>query len=364
MLIAIQENPLATIEDLAERTKVSKPTLAKRLSVLEGTRPQNLAFEDPEQGRFFTVIPNLSYHNLGFEYVGMIVETKQLKQTKQVEKIATKHPYTQYRARCYGASNGVLLQFRTPVGTREQIIQLADKMVEKGIGESYRELPADGNPPVYTSLNAKGWIPKALSWDFNWSQWFELNGTGAIRKKPKGEQGKSLAWLTKKDMHVIQETMRNARRKNKEIMKAVQAQGIAFTPQTFSRRYNMMREECFESYRTLFDPSIFDVYNNIVIIGEGSKRFLNRLQIRMDSNPIPFESSLRIVGTEMFWYVRLQASHLSQLISTLSSKLTGMDLYLLDYNHSLIYFLWPDAYDEDNHAWKHDDDFMIHDVLK
>ncbi|MDF1540045.1 MAG: hypothetical protein P1Q69_14215 [Candidatus Thorarchaeota archaeon] len=364
LLIAIQENPLATLDWLADRTKVSKPTTAKRLAVLEGSRPQNISIRDPEQGRIFTVTPLLSYHNLGFEYSGAIVETKSLKQTNKLEKLISYHPYIRHRSRCYGAANGILMQFRSPEGSMTKILEFLDQLVERKLASGYRILPSNRSPPVYSSLSARDWDLSTLTWDFDWDEWFAAEATDIPKNSPKGPSGNALSWLMKKDIYLMNEIIRSARRKNKAILEALRNQGIDFTPQTFSRRYTMMKDTCFIRYRTFIDPKVFDVYNNVVITGQASKSYLKKLSVRLNSNPIPFESSMRIAGSELFWYVRLQGAHLSKLISRMSSDMDDLRFYILDYSESFRYFLEPEAYNDDEHKWIQDDQFMIYDVLK
>ncbi len=366
LLIAIQENPLATLEWLAQRTRKSKPTIAKRLVILEGSRPQNVFMQDPEQGRIYTVSPLLNYHNLGFEYFGAVVETESLKQTQKLEKLIVKHPYILHRSRCYGASNGILFQFRSPEGTRAKILEFLEQIVEKNIIVGYRSLASDHTLPVYTFLNAGKdyWNSSTMTWNFNWDQWFVKDGTEIPKRKPKGAPGKSLLWLTKKDIYLINEVLTSARRKNKEILTLLGAQGVEFTPQTFSRRYAAIREECFTKYRTFIDPTIFDVHNTVVITGQASKNYLNKLSARLSTNPVPFESTMRTADKELFWYIRLPGSHLSKLITGMSSDLDNLSVYLLDYRESARYLLEPAAFDEEEHKWIQDEEFMVSDVLK
>ncbi|MHA1909556.1 MAG: hypothetical protein ACW98Y_19815 [Candidatus Thorarchaeota archaeon] len=320
--------------------------------------------QDPERGRIFTVSPLLNLHNLGFEYLGTVVETNSLKQTNRLEKLIEYHPYIRHRSRCYGASNGLIFQFRSPSGTREKILKFLDAIVEKNMAIRYRILASDQTPPVYTSLSARGWEQASLTWDFDWDKWFTTDGTIIPKKKPQGKPGKSLSWLTKKDIFFMNEVLKGARRKNKEIMNSLSNQGIDFTPQTLSRRYSTIKEECFDKYRTFIDASIFDVYNSVLITGEASKNYLSKLSARLNTHPIPFGSTLRTAGKELFWHVRLQGSHLSKLISRISSDLESMSLYIMDYTESARYFLEPDAFNEEEHMWIQDEQFMIQDVLK
>jgi hypothetical protein len=364
LLIAIQERPLATLDWLAKRTKTSKPTIAKRLGVLEGTRPQVPSMLDPEKGRIFTVSPILNYHNLGFEYFAVIVETKALKETIRLEKMITNHPYIRHRSRCYGATNGLFFQFRSPIGSRDNLLTFLDTLVENGLASSYHQLASSQTPAVYSALNAEDWDTSTLTWDFKWDEWFESKSEKIPSTAPKGPSGKVLTWLTRKDVYLMNEVIKSSRRKNKEILESLRKQGVEFTPQTFSRRYATIKEECFIKYRTFIDPTIFDVYNSVIISGEATKKYLKDLSDRLESNPVPFESSMRTDGKELFWYVRLQASHLSKLISRMSSDLNNLAVYLLDSSESYRYFLEPSAYDDQKHSWIQDERYMINDVLK
>ncbi|MFW9851030.1 MAG: hypothetical protein ACFFF4_18030 [Candidatus Thorarchaeota archaeon] len=364
LLIAIQESPLATLDWLAKRTKTSKPTLAKRLAILEGSHPDRMFANDPEQGRVFSVAPILSYHNLGFEYFGTIIETNTLKQTKKLEKLIGSHPYIRHRSRCYGAANGLLLQFRYPEGSRGFIIEFLERLVADKIVIAYHPLASDQTSPVYTSLNAKGWDPSSLTWDFDWDDWYHKEGTTTPLTKPSGPSGKALSWLTKKDIYLINEALTSSRRKNKEILISLREKGVEFTPQTFSRRYATLKEECFIRYRTFITPTIFDVYNTVILTGQGTRKYLRMLASRLDTHPIPFGSTMRIEGNNLFWYIRLQGAHLSKLISRVSSDLENLSVFLLDYSESMRYLLEPDAYNETKHSWIQDENFMIEDVLR
>ena len=89
LLIAVQENPLGTIDELAKRVGISKPTATKRLEILHG------------RNKYFIVNPLLDYHNLGLEAVDLLVDVSDHEGILLLEKTATSHPYTAYRGRCY-----------------------------------------------------------------------------------------------------------------------------------------------------------------------------------------------------------------------------------------------------------------------
>ena len=137
LLMAIQENPLATVTELVDRVEGSKPTVIKRLSYLK-------------KNKYFNVKAMLNLHNMGFDSVEVFLDTSNLKDVIRLEKMATNHPYTSYRSRCFGSHNGVYLQFRNPIGTRDSIEEVIKILKEEGVVVDYRML-AMGDEPTITS---------------------------------------------------------------------------------------------------------------------------------------------------------------------------------------------------------------------
>ncbi len=354
MLIAIQENPFGTIEELAQRAGISNPTAAKRLRILQGAGGEK---------SYFKVSPILNYYNMGLEAVDVLLETQGIEEMKTVERVAYHHPYTAYRSRVYGAENGVFLQFRAPHKSSAKIRELIRIFKKENIVKKHTFLKTTDEPTIHTSLRIDGWDPKTLSWDFDWDKWFKISVSPSMPEERTGARGSVLAWLTRKDLSVIQELMKGARRKNINIIRSLAKSGVEFTPQTFSRRYRMIREECIESHRVTFDPDVFDIYSNVIILGKGEETDLLKIRTRLKSSPIPFESTLRTMNSEFFWFLRLQPTHLSPLLARLYSHLSEMSVYIADYTNSKVYYIWPEAFDETTHKWRVDRRFMIEDVI-
>jgi DNA-binding Lrp family transcriptional regulator len=350
-LLAVQENPFGTIAELAKSTGTSKPTVAKRLKEL-GDR------------RLFVVRPILNDYNLGFEFVDVLIETKNLQGTKRLEEIAEKHPYTSYCGRCYGYFNGILMQFRTPYGTRQMIHELIDQLVEEGVVVGCKFFSVQDSPTVHTPMRIDGWNSETMTWEFDWDKWFKKNPKPVKQKPVYGEPGSALRWFSKKDAYILYEVMRGARRKNLEILAKIKESGLTITPQTFSRRYQMLRDECFSGYWTTFDTGVFDIHNNVIVVGQGDRTYIKTLRERLQTQTIPFQSVMRTSGENLFWYIRLQSSHLSPVLSNLYENLEKMEVSLIDYEHSDGFFVWPGNFDEANKKWIDDRKHMIDEVLK
>ena len=351
LLMALQENPLATVTELVERVEGSKPTVIKRLSFLK-------------KNRYFNVKALLNQHNMGFDAVDVFLDASNLKNVERLERMATNHPYTGYRSRCFGAHNGVYIQFRNPLGTEDMIEEVIKILKDDGIVEDYRILSVGGEPTKITSMNLDAWTPQSMSWTFDWVEWFDADYEIVKPEKPKSTPGNVLDWITKNDLYILQQLMYSANRSNTHMIREIKKTGVSFTPQTFGRRLRLVDEGCVEKYRVGFNPIAFDILTNILVTGKGKKKYLTELYSKMSSNPIPFTSTMRVSDTELFWYVRMPSTHLSSLLSNLHHNLENMTVTMMDYPNSFIYSIWPEIIEEDNRVWRQDREFMIDQALK
>lgn len=351
LLMAIQENPLSTVTDLMKRVEGSKPTVIKRLAYLR-------------DNRYFNVKALLNYHNLGFEAVDVLLDTGNLKDVERLEKVATNHPYTAYRSRCFGSHNGLFLQFRTPIGTSSKIGELLRILKDEGTVTDEEIFYLGDEPTISSSMRLNAWDQKSMSWTFDWEKWFETDYEVVSPKSPKTKSGSVLEWLTKNDVYILQQLMLGAKRNNADMIRAIKELGVSITPQTFGRRLRLLEEFCVEKYRVNFNPKAFDIITNILIRGQGKKRYLRKLYSRMSIDPVPFESSLRVSDSELYWFVRMPPTHLSSLLTNLHENLENMTVTIIDYSQSFLYSMWPETYDEDTHSWRQDNEFMIDYALK
>ncbi|MGY5854174.1 MAG: hypothetical protein RTU92_11445 [Candidatus Thorarchaeota archaeon] len=361
LLIALQENPLGTVDELHRITGNSKPTIAKRLRELQGYSGVG---KRTTKRRYFVVKPIMDINKLGFEFVDVVVGTKSHKSMLRLEKIADDHPYTSYRGRCFGHFNGLHLQFRIPVGTRPLIEDLIERLKDDGTISDSSFFVEGPCRTEYSTMRIEGWDPDTMRWRFDWTEWFDSGIGRLISSPPEIPSDKPPDWFAKKDAHILQELMKNSRRKNLDIIKSLESEGVDFTPQTFSRRFQMLRDEIILGFRTTLDPTAFDIYNNVLIFGTAEETYLQKLSSRLGKNPIPFQSAMRVCDRHMFWSIRLQASHLSILLSNLHSNLDSMAVYVVDYTNTMNYLLWAETFDDSIPGWRTDRKFMVEDVMK
>ncbi|MEM2142094.1 MAG: Lrp/AsnC family transcriptional regulator [Candidatus Thorarchaeota archaeon] len=356
LLIAIQENPFGRLIDLARSTGMSKPTVAKRIRELQG-----------ENGgkRYFAIMPLLNYGRMGLTPIDVLLSTPNLAALETLEAVARHHPYSAYRGRCFGSTNGLLMQFRVPEGTEGHLHSLVERLKENGIVDSAKFLSTNSNSTTHTSFRLSGWDPNSMTWDFNWHEWFaRMSEVQPNTRGRETEVPSVLRWLTRRDVLIINELMKGSRRKHSEIIASLKTRGVSITPKVFSQRMFMIRNECIDGFRVTFDADAFDINTNLIIFGKSDRAYLQSLASNLKTNPIPFESTLRISDTELFWFIRLQPTHLSSVLTNLYASLSEMRVGLIDYNHSYVFHLWEETFDPASRTWIGRPDFMVEQVLE
>ncbi|HUU77933.1 MAG TPA: Lrp/AsnC family transcriptional regulator [candidate division Zixibacteria bacterium] len=352
VLIALQENPLATYDWLAERVGLVK-------SLIFGILKKLSAGAEP----LFRVIAQTNLLTLDQESVDILVQANSEEKLQLIEKLCYEHPYTSYGARCFGNTNGMQIQFTIPKGTSSLIHELFNKLQNKKLIDNFIILPFTDSHPIYSTPNVDYWNSENHKWEFNWGEWFNLTMKKQIPKEIEGETGSAKKWLTRGDIAILKEVSRNARRKNLELIDILKKDGYDFSPQTFSRRLKTIKSECISEYRVLLNPSYFELYSAVLIYGTGSKDELLELQSKMQQKPVPFSSTFKIAENHLYWYLHLPPTHLSDLLYHLRKKLNELHFNHIDYVRSRTFLLWPPTFDEETHEWRKDKAFIVDNVL-
>ncbi|TFF86419.1 hypothetical protein EU519_01360 [Candidatus Thorarchaeota archaeon] len=354
LLVALQEGPMDTIQELASCVNFSRTTVSEYL------RKMSSKGKDPST-RLFRVVPQLDEVALGLSTVDCFILTRHLDNLERMESLCDVHPYTKYRARCYGAHSGLFVQFRVPIGTKTMIADLLKRVKSAGLAQAFSLLPTDKHPPLFSTSRVANWNPETFTWRFDWDRWFDREADTIIAQTKGGEPVLDL--LSKKDLHIICQLNHGARRKQKAMISELSKEGIEFTSQDFSRRLKRIEERFISGYHVFVEPTAFDLYTNVILTATCDPDIIYGLQSRMTQYPIPFRSTLKRNENYLFWYLQLPPSHLSALLGRMHTLSHTFVVTMLDYHRSQVYGPWADAFDEEAAQWRQDMDFMVKDVL-
>ena len=273
------------IEQLAKRVGLSRTTVSRDLKWLSGETKGS-------SRKYFRVSPTLNETALDLETVDVFLEAPDLKSIKRLETLCDEHPYTKYRARCFGSHSGLFVQFRVPLGTAGLIESLLKKLKTSRLTAGHSILPTQGTDPIFSVTRLEHWHSESFTWIFDWEKWVSKNPRKAKdnikTKKPM------ISLLDTRDIGIVTQLSFGARRKHKTIIESLKKEGIHITSQDFSRRLALLNENFIEGYRVFLDTDAFDLYSNVLITAECEHEFAEQLESRMRTNPIPFQSTLKI----------------------------------------------------------------------
>ncbi|MHA1521051.1 MAG: winged helix-turn-helix transcriptional regulator [Promethearchaeota archaeon] len=354
VLIGIQEKPLATYEELAEMTKISKSVVFRIVKKLE-----NPEIKPP----FLKVIavPNLS--NMGLELLDVLVEAETPKEIEMTIKLCKSHPYIWYYARCYGKINGFYIQFRAPHQSIEHIKELFTILKSKNYIKS-SQLFQFGNNSILTHPKLKTWNFDSLSWNFKWKEWFQKDMSDESPPDRKENSFSSVKqWMKQRDITLLTELLANSRRKNSEMIESLKKIDVNLSPQTFSRDMKKIKENLILNHRTEIHPESFDLLNPVLIYGIGNQDELADLEKRVHHYPIPIQSTFKRTKHSMFWYLNISTFSLSDLLEKLRPMLQDLKFFFIDTPKSKTYFPEPSSFDEKIKAWNVSESYLISDVI-
>ncbi len=356
LLFALQEQPVAPAAKLADQVGVTPPTARAWLKSLR------------DEKVFAGIQSNLRVHKVGLEMYDFFVGVDTYDSLKSIETFCDEYPYTSYRARVFGGSiQGMLLQFRQPVEAHKHLEQAFHRLMKANLITSIRELPTlqAVYGSTYTRPRLEAWNAERLSWEFDWEKWWK-----DAPKKPKIESPEIIKKeerieLDSLDAQLIQELTLNARRKNVDIIRAINLdpneKGVQ---QNISTKLNRLKEEAVESYRVYINWNHFDIYNTPLVIAKADSGMTRRLISHLKDSEFPFSSSIRETKDGFVWSARLPSAHLSELVSLVWRIADSHELLIIDYKHSIWYGLWAEAFDAMRNDWRTDKVFCLDTPLK
>ena len=358
VLIALQEKPLATFDEIVSMTKISRSVVFRIVKKLEG--PANSI-------PYFSVkgLPHLD--NLELEIVDIIVKADSDKKLQTIKKVCDEHPYITYYSRSYGDVNGMFIQITNPVKCRDLIPILFQKLKHLDFIDDFTIIQSSCKT-IHSKIKIEAWDSEYLSWNFSWKDWFEKDiDSTPLTSNPSPKQLEVSIivkpWLKQRDIAIIGELFWNSRRKKSEMMTKLKTRGWKISPPTFSKQLKIMEKNYISSHRVFIKPKTIALYNSVLIWGYGDEKELQKIKTRMELHSIPFQSTLKIDGYKIFWYLRIPPSQMSDFLYYLRSFLKELHLCYIDFPRGKTYLLNTDAWDEKKQNWITDEDFCINQVL-
>ncbi|WP_457556547.1 hypothetical protein [Candidatus Harpocratesius sp.] len=308
-----------------------------------------------------SAIPNL--RNLGLTTYDIFSEVNSLSNLHFLEKMGRIHPYIYYFARIYGKITGIYFQFRSPIGSGDNLELLFRELKFQNKIENFSFLHFS-KPFNITPFDLRYWSPENYSWNFEWKKWFQISISEDFSNPIKNQKFRVKSWIQRRDIALLNKLVVNARRPNTKLKEELRKQNYDINDSTLSRRRKKLETEVISGYKVQIDPKLFDIVNTVLIWGYGPEEELKLIHHRTILHPIPFYSVFNYEKFTIYWYLHLPTHQLSDLLHILQEKLYELHFVYVDYPKAEVFSFDPDGFNEDLHEWNQSVDFIVHDVLK
>ncbi|MHA1984712.1 MAG: winged helix-turn-helix transcriptional regulator, partial [Candidatus Hodarchaeales archaeon] len=307
LLLTLQEDPLQTYSKIASNLGKSVKTISRWVSRLENSK---LFY--PVRAIFY---PQL----LDFELYYLILTVPNLTNVKIIENFCNNHPYTVYRSRINGATNGLYLQFRSPSNTKQMYVDIVEILKEKNL-ISNGIVFSQSEPSINTKFNLNYWNNDNLQWNFDWKDWESSMNERNINKVPKIRTPTFNESLFKKldltDIFLLRLLDENAKMKLKDMEIRLKEEKISKdSVQRISERIQFLKTNFVKDYRIYLNSKVLDIYNTLLIKVVCKEGITSKIKSQILLDPPPFTGFFTVTADGFLWFLSMPATHFSKVSS-------------------------------------------------
>lgn len=346
ILTALHGNPQGNINSLSKSAKMSSATFIRNLKKLQ---TEGIL----DKGGF--VSAQIAYSAVGLEVVTVFADALQ-KNWTTIEEMCEIHPYSIYRTRCFGSTNGIFAIFAVPTGSVSYLISIFDILKKKEIFSSYH-MHRLLNQQIYTEADFRLYDNKTGIWNFNWDLWEKT-----INEKSSFELQEFppsiIHQMNAIDMQILRHLSIDARKERKEI-----AQKVGIPAYHLSRRLKFYRKNQVNSaFRILFGLTSLNLITPALVECVVDSETKNRIGYAISK--LPFQGNFIPTETGFILYLILPPSDFPKLASAVLKNVGEANLMWCDYAKTVRY--WFDSGEKSNFRdghWLATKDFLLDKIL-
>ena len=340
-LSALCREPLGSYQGLASLAGISAQTLKRRM----------LALSDASV--LLRVGARIRFSALGLQAAPALASVP-FSKVRMVEKACDLHPYTRYRVRCLGSTNGLFMIFAIPNGTEFQLAEFFEELKGLGLVNDYKILHATAEP-CYRNPDLRIYDAWSDSWKFKTEKWVQT-----LDKDHEDLQQFAPSTLTKLDildLKLLRLLTQDARKPQKLLAKELRVPEYHV-----SRRLKFIFEngivpscEVFLG-RKLFrnaPGALFEVSCNL----STTRAMVTGLKT------LPFQASLFPTSEGFLLFAGLPTPLFTEIGTVILERSRASNLMWTDYDTSMRYYFDESSYVEQTGQWKADRDFVINETL-
>ena len=349
----IFQDPIIPYSRLAEKIKLSAPTVKKRVEYLLNA----------------SIIKKFhaEYHpeSLGLESHIFLLQINSIDKYRIVERILDYHPYLVVRQRCYGGLTGIFLKVHVPIGSINFFCSFLNQLKDNNLVEEIVHSTTIG-PGIKTRIDLTYWDPNKSIWTFKWDMWKKnidvvdyVSQFDYFQKISREKSKNVLQQLSYLDFQILKELVLDPTQKYADLSKQLRI------PQyTLSRRKKFLSKFVIRNYLVEFNRSFFRLEDELVFKAICGQRAMSKIIYLLRELALPFESDFRETDKGFLWKILLPPKDKLELFNILWSLFPDLQIMMLDPHTTITKDFNPNNYSFIEHSWKDDEEFMIDQVLE
>ena len=331
VLSAISAEPLGSYKRLAHLSGLSVQTFRHKFTeLLNASILQRVAARVTYSVSNLQSIPVLATVSVG--------------NVPKVEKACDLHPYTRYRVRCLGSTNGLFMRFAIPQGSEFQLIEFLDALKQLDLIDEYA-IPHVSAETVYAN-------PDLTYYDIASDTW--RRDDQGLGEHPRQAHGRASTIcissprrrLDLNDLKLIHYLTMDARKPQKTLSKE-----LHIPEYDVSRRLKFIFDNrIVSSFEAILGRKLFRI--GPLALFHASCNIQTTRAIATGIRKLPFQSWLSPTNDGFLLFSGLPTSLFMEVGTAILQRSRNVTITWIDYDTSLRYYFDETPYDEKTGEWR------------
>jgi DNA-binding Lrp family transcriptional regulator len=341
VLSAISAEPLGSYKRLADLSGFSVQTFRHKFTeLLNASILQRVA-------------ARVTYSALNLQSIPVLA-TVSVGNVPKVEKACDLHPYTRYRVRCLGSTNGLFMRFAIPQGSEFQLIEFLDALKQLDLVDEYA-IPHVSAETVYANPDLTYYDIASDTWRVTIKAW-----ASTLDKHMDELQrfaSSHLKRLDLNDLKLIHYLTMDARKPQKTLSKE-----LHIPEYDVSRRLKFIFDNrIVSSFEVILGRKLFRI--GPLALFHASCNIQTTRAIATGIRKLPFQSWLSPTNDGFLLFSGLPTSLFMEVGTAILQRSRNVTVTWIDYDTSLRYYFDETPYDEKTGEWRTSRDFVIEEPI-
>ncbi len=335
-LSALCAEPLSSYQRLAKITRISVQSFKRRMVALANA------------SILLRVGARVNYSSLNLQVMPVLASVP-FSRVPTVEKACDLHPYTRYRVRCLGSSNGLFMIFAIPTGTEFQLTEFFEGLKKLGLVNEYRILHAIAEP-VYRNADFSSYDPGSDSWGFRTAKW--ARGLDTRQGELRQLASSNLEKLDHRDLSLIRLLTEDARKPQKLIAKE-----LHLPEYHVSRRFKFISENrIVPSWEVFLGRKLFRLAPGALF--EAVCNLSTTRAVARGLETLPFQASFFPTSDGFLLFLGLPTALFTEIGAIMLERSKAVSIMWTDYDTSMRYYFDETPFVEKTGQWNADRAFV------